>query len=203
MRLQTRPIRRLAGIFLAGAALAAAALALLAVLSRPDPVQSSAEEPNAKVTEVDGQLFRHWNVPRPLPDILVADDQGRPATLEEYRGKFVLLNVWGTWCAACRNEIPSLQRLNAKRAGRGLEVVMLSVDSPTRTYSLLREMRVSTLRAYTDESGRAMTILGLTALPTTLLIDPQGREVGRLSGAAAWDDGDALKLLDSFLKGTP
>lgn len=132
-----------------------------------------------------------------------SDESGKPVSLEDFRGKVVLLNLWAPWCPPCREEMPSLDRLNAKRRGAGFEVLTLSLDTPARTQRFLQEIRASTLRAYTDDKGRAMTVLGVTSVPTTLLIDSRGREIGRMSGAANWEGEDPLRLIDSYVKVGP
>ncbi len=66
--------------------------------------------------------------PRPLPDIQFEDGQGEAMSLADLRGKIVLLNIWTTWCAPCRREMPTLERLQAELGGPDFEVVALSID---------------------------------------------------------------------------
>lgn len=112
----------------------------------------------------------------------------------------MLLNLWATWCPPCLEEMPALDRLNAVAGGERFVVVPLALDSPAKSAAFLARIKATTLRAYTDTEGRALGTLGVTTVPTTLLIDARGREVGRLSGAAAWDGKHALDLIQSYLK---
>lgn len=80
------------------------------------------------------------------------------------------------------------------------EVVTLALDSPAKAAAFLQQIKAATLPAYVDTEGRALSTLGVKTVPTTLLIDAQGREVGRLSGAAAWDGKPAVDLIRSYLK---
>ena len=134
------------------------------------------------------------------PAFLAKDMAGQSHTLADYRGKVVLLNFWASWCPPCREEMPSLDRLNAKRRSATFEVVALSLDSPEKSQAFLRAIQAQTLRGYTDHQGGALRTLGLVSVPTTLLIDAKGREIGRTVGPAAWDGPAALNLIDSITK---
>lgn len=96
--------------------------------------------------------------------------------------------------------MPALDRLNARLSGDKFVVVTLALDSPAKAEAFLRQIKATTLRGYTDTQGLALSTLGVTTVPTTLLIDARGREIGRLSGAAAWDEAPALDLIQSYLK---
>lgn len=165
-----------------------------------EPQQGSVADVTLKI---DGQQFQRWGKPREVKHLPFSDENGKPVSLADFRGKVILLNLWAPWCPPCREEMPSLDRLNARRRGAGFEVLTLSLDTPARTQRFLQEIRASTLRGYTDGEGRAMTVLGVTSVPTTLLVDSRGREIGRLSGAADWEGRDALHLIDSYVKAGP
>lgn len=153
-----------------------------------------------QVIELDGQKFRRWAKPRELPDLRFSDPAGHPVGLSDFHGRVILLNLWATWCPPCREEMPALDRLNARLGGDKFLVVTLALDSPVKSKLFLQQIKATTLQAYTDSQGSALSALGVTTVPTTLLINAQGREVGRLSGAAAWDEKAALELIQSYLK---
>jgi thiol-disulfide isomerase/thioredoxin len=138
--------------------------------------------------------------PRPLPEIAIADGDGKPGWLADFRGKFVLLNVWATWCVPCRKEMPTLDRLEAKLGGPDFEVVALSIDrgGAEAVRKFYADIGIRNLAVNLDAKGEAPFKLGAVGVPTTLLIDREGREIGRLVGAAEWD---APKMVD-FLKAT-
>jgi thiol-disulfide isomerase/thioredoxin len=137
-------------------------------------------------------------VPSPLPEVQFTDDVGRPLALADFRGKVVLLNVWATWCLPCRKEMPTLDRLQAALGGGGFEVVALSVDRQgvEAVKAFYSEIGVRNLAVHVDASGQALSALAAVGLPTTILIDPEGRELGRLMGPAEWD----AKEMVAFLK---
>lgn len=139
--------------------------------------------------------------PKPLPDIRFADGDGRPRALADFRGKVVLVNLWATWCAPCRREMPTLDRLQAALGGPDFEVVALSIDragidAVRKFYS---EVGVKHLGLYIDGTGKAAGALGAVGIPTTLLIGRDGREIGRLAGAAEWDAPEMIAFIRQHL----
>lgn len=145
--------------------------------------------------------FTLFDKPRPVPQIAFTDGDGADRSLGDFHGRVVLLNLWATWCAPCRREMPALDRVQARLGSRGFEVVALAVDRGGRekVREFLTEVGASHLKLYLDRTTRSMRTLGIIGLPTTLLIDRQGREVGRLIGPAEWDSAEAIELLERFL----
>jgi thiol-disulfide isomerase/thioredoxin len=137
--------------------------------------------------------------PEVLPPIKFQDAEGRERTLTDWRGKVVLLNLWATWCLPCRKEMPSLDRLQKELGSDKFEVMALSVDRKGLDASkrFLDETKVERLGLYVDASARATSELRVVGLPATLLLDAEGREIGRLLGPAEWDSEDAKRLIRS------
>lgn len=157
-----------------------------------------AERPASVTLDIGGQRFIRWESPRELPSLSFRDESGKPLTLADFSGRVVLLNIWATWCPPCRHEMPSLDRLNAMRAGPGFEVVALSIDiDPAVVLPFFREIGIKTLRGYFDSQARASIAVGAAALPVTLLIDKNGREIGRALGPAEWDSAAVVALIDA------
>src|SRR5216683_1561701 len=134
-------------------------------------------------TSFDFQLL---DQPRELPDIGFVDGDGRAASLANFRGRVVLLNLWATWCVPCRREMPALERLQARLGGAEFIVLPLSIDRgglpPVKHF--YEELGLQALGIFVDQSGAAMRELATPGIPTTLLVDRQGREIGRYIGAA-------------------
>ena len=129
-------------------------------------------------------------------------EDGSRGDMEDFRGKVILVNVWATWCVPCREEMPTLDALQAELGGDRFEVVALSIDragSPVvrRFYD---EIGVNNLKMYVDKTMLSMTALRTVGLPTTILIDAQGRELGRLVGPAEWDDPEMVSFLRGFIE---
>jgi thiol-disulfide isomerase/thioredoxin len=142
-----------------------------------------------------GFVFK--GAPEPLVEIAFKDGEGRDLTLKSRQGRFVLLNLWATWCAPCRKEMPALDRLQAALGSDRFEVVALAVDKAgvEGARKFFDETGVRSLAIYVDTTVRAGTTLKTIGLPTTLLIDAQGREIGRLTGPAEWDSAEAKRLI--------
>ncbi|MDX8480491.1 TlpA disulfide reductase family protein [Mesorhizobium sp. VK24D] len=135
--------------------------------------------------------------PVAVPGISFTDEAGKQKTLADYSGKVVLLNIWATWCAPCRKEMPTLDRLQAKLGGPNFEVVALSVDrkGPDAVKKFFAETGVTHLALNIDTSTKAMFTLGAVGLPMTLLIDRDGKEIARLIGPAEWDAPDMVDFI--------
>jgi len=154
--------------------------------------------------DIGDQRFMRWHTPRDLPAITFQDEAGKEMSLTAFRGKVVLLNIWATWCPPCREEMPSLDRLNDKRGGEHFEVVALSIDRDTALVKpFYEEFGIQALRGYFDPSAQIPNALRAPGVPTTLLIDQEGREIGRAMGPAAWDSAQVEALIDAALTRTP
>ncbi len=140
--------------------------------------------------------------PRPLPELRFVDGEGRPLTLADFRGKVILLNLWATWCIPCLREMPTLDRLEAKLGGPHFQVVVLSIDigGIPVVEKFYRALKLKALGIYVDKTLRVQRDLGIVGIPTTLLIDRQGREIGRFAGPAEWDSKEAMKTIRRYLE---
>ena len=146
-----------------------------------------------------------FDQPRDVPEIRFVDAEGRSLTLADFRGKVVLLNVWATWCVPCRNEMPSLDRLQAQLGGDDFMVLALSIDRAglPAVKRFYEELGLQHIGIYVDDSGAGARALGAPGLPTTLLIDRAGREVARKMGAAEWDGPEMIALIRRQIEARP
>jgi thiol-disulfide isomerase/thioredoxin len=146
--------------------------------------------------------FIALEAPRPLAPLDFVDGDGAATTLSDFHGRIVLLNVWATWCVPCRKEMPALDRLQAKLGGTDFTVIPLSIDHRGREAVMRfhRELGLSSLGIYIDKSANATYGINAVGLPVTLLIDRQGRELGRVIGAAEWDGSEMLSLIAGYLE---
>lgn len=142
--------------------------------------------------------------PRPLPALAFQDMAGTETTLAAFTGKVVVLNLWATWCAPCREEMPSLDRLQARFEDQPVVVLALSVDraGPERVQAFLDEVGVRHLRVYRDPKAAATRTLKVSGLPATILVDKEGREAGRVLGIARWDGPQAVEAVQRLLDGS-
>ncbi|MFC5422920.1 MAG: TlpA family protein disulfide reductase [Stutzerimonas stutzeri] len=136
-----------------------------------------------------------------LPALSFQTLDGRQISGEAFRGRFVLLNIWATWCPPCIKEMPSLDRLQAMKGGNTFEVVALSIDRQGLEVvkPFFERTGLANLAIYLDREARSMSALRITGLPTTLLVDPDGREVARWPGAREWDEPSAVAEIDEHI----
>lgn len=168
--------------------------------TRSAPVAAAAPAGNPLATG-DMITFVFKKAPEPVPDFSFADAAGAQKSLADFKGKVVLLNMWATWCVPCRKEMPALDRLQKELGSDRFEVVAMSVDraGAAASQKFLDEIKVANLKLYSESTSKVVGLLHAPGLPTTLLIDAQGREVGRLVGPAEWDGADAKRLIQSVI----
>jgi thiol-disulfide isomerase/thioredoxin len=135
-----------------------------------------------------------------IDDISFIDRDQKPVKLSDFKGQVVVLNVWATWCAPCRFEMPTLAKLQEHYAGKGVKILPLSVDTEEKFADVKSFMDVQQpLEVYADQNFQAPSKYGITGMPGTLILDKQGRQVARLDGEAKWDTPEVKALLDKLL----
>jgi thiol-disulfide isomerase/thioredoxin len=157
-------------------------------------------KPEAKTDQMTAFVTK--KAPEALPAISFKDGTGKDLTLADFKGRTVLLNLWATWCNPCREEMPSLDKLQQALGSDKFEVVALSLDKQGAAASqkFLDEVKAKSLKLYVDATGKQGTILKLVGMPTTILINKDGLEVGRLAGPAEWDSEEAKKLITAAMQ---
>lgn len=139
----------------------------------------------------------------PAPDVAFTDASGQSLTLADFKGQVVLLNVWASWCAPCKEEMPTLAKLQAAYAVQPVKVVTLSVDKDDDLPKARAMIEANPpLSLYRDPAyGMAFSLQPtLKGFPTTIVFDRKGREVARLEGAADWSSPQARALVERLLR---
>ncbi len=142
-----------------------------------------------------------------VPDLAFKDAQGRDRTLADWRGRTVLLNLWATWCVPCRREMPSLDALQAELGSPKFQVVAVNIDTrdPQKPQAFLKQVGVTHLSYYSDQSAQVFETLRTAGkafgMPTTLLVDGKGCEIGNMAGPAEWSSDDGVKLVRAIIAG--
>ena len=140
-----------------------------------------------------------------VPELTFQDASGRERSLKDCRGRTVLLILWATWCVPCRKEMPALDALQAKLGGPGFEVVAINIDTrdADKPKAWLKDVGINRLGYYADPDAKVFQDLKAAGrafgMPTTLLIDPQGCEIGAIAGPAEWASDDAVKLIQAAI----
>ncbi len=147
------------------------------------------------------EKFELGAAPRPLPEIGFIDPDDKALSLADYKGKVVLLNFWATWCAPCVKEMPSLDRLQAAMGKDKFVVVPLSLDGPSKpkVAPFYKDKNLANLGVYFDKGKKVQQTLDVSVLPTSILIDAQGREIGRMLGEADWDKPESIALMKAVV----
>ncbi|MBS0297480.1 MAG: TlpA family protein disulfide reductase [Proteobacteria bacterium] len=193
---------------LAAATLAVAALGVLPACQKSASQTNGAtlggpahDGPLAKLAKGSMAKLSTWSAPRPGPTASFNDRDGKPVNLSQFRGKVVVMNVWATWCAPCRIEMPTLAALQRKYAGTDLVVLPVSVDKADRVADARNFIDVhSPLPLFNDPAFALASSLRLKGMPSTVIYDRQGREVARLEGETDWNTPEAWAVADALLK---
>jgi len=144
--------------------------------------------------------------PLKLPDLTFQDADGKPRKLSDWRGKTVLVNLWATWCVPCRKEMPALEALQTKLEGPNFEVVAINIDTrdSDKPKKFLQDAKLTRLGYFNDQKAKVFQDLKAIGralgMPTSVLVDGQGCEIGTIAGPAEWDSNDAVKLIQAAVK---
>ena len=154
----------------------------------------------AAIAAVPG--FAMNDTPKPTPELQFNDSAGKALTLADFKGKVVLLNIWATWCSPCRKEMPTLDKLQEILGGPDFVVLPVSIDRKGMDAVSLFYVDISIKnlgRYVAPAANHALDAIEVWGLPATLLLDKQGRELGRLEGPAEWDSPDMIATLKSII----
>lgn len=142
------------------------------------------------------KLAFHEAQPLPEAGLLTLDDGA--ASMEQFRGKWTVVNFWATWCPPCRHEMPSLDRLQAGRDDLNVVTVATGRNAVPKIREFFEEEGIANLHALRDPDMALSRKVGVMGLPVTLILDPEGNIVGRLTGDAEWDSPEALAVFDAL-----
>lgn len=186
------------GIAAAGAVL----LVILWAIWANFPPQSTKEDATHPPILGDMQNFTLSSQTSPVPQTTFRDGNGNTLGLADFAGKILVVNFWATWCFPCIREIPTLDRLQGQLGGEDFEVIAMSQDREGADVvrKFFTRTKVKNLKIYVDAKGKFAAAFAVRGLPTTLVLDRGGRELGRISGIAEWDGRDARALIEFFMR---
>lgn len=197
-------------IMLAGIAGILAAIGAVYVIGVPGGNSPAGESCKASLATAEllkpltkGEVAAFLPAQKPLSLAELAFDapDGKKMTIADMKGKTLLVNLWATWCAPCRKEMPALDELQREAGSDKFEVVAINLDrgGPEKPKAFLDEIGVKNLAYYSDASNKLFNDLRAkaraTGLPTTLLVSTDGCELGTLYGPAEWASPDAKALI--------
>ncbi len=150
------------------------------------------------------QNFAPNETPRPFKDFIFLNAAGEEERISDYQGKVVLVNFWATWCAPCRKEMPSLDRLQGELGSDDFEVLAIGQDlqGMEKVTGFFEKLGLRNLAALNDKTVKSGRSSGVFGLPASILLNAEGEEVGRLVGPAEWDSPEAKALINHVIAGS-
>ena len=187
---------------LAAVGLAALVLAQSSPASAGEQLSASGSKPSAP----EGPFARNFTFSDPLvpaPSAAFQTLHGEAVTLADFKGQVLLVNFWATWCAPCVEEMPSLERLHQALAAEGFAVLAISQDrgGASVVAPFLERLDLQQLPIYLDSKGVLARAVALKGLPTSFLIDREGRVLAGLVCPAQWDSPEAMDFIRHYLDG--
>lgn len=164
-----------------------------------------ARQDNARPAELERDFRVRFVtvVPHLAPEAAFLGPAGEAQRLSDFRGRVVLVNLWASWCEPCLREMPALSRLQGGLGGADFQVVAVNLDrDPAEGRAFLRARGIRNLAFYHDNKLALFQALNVPGLPLSILIDREGRIIGRLAGPAAWDGPAARKVIEEAIDET-
>lgn len=151
--------------------------------------------------EGDMKKLNFHSEPRAVSDATFIHEDGSDATLADFKGQYVVLNFWAVWCPPCKKEMPMLSELQSELGGDDFKVVTLAAlqNPPAAMKSFFDERGIDNLPLHRDPKNAVGRDMGVFGLPVTVILDPEGREIGRLQGEADWSSENALQVLRALM----
>ncbi|MEP7452106.1 TlpA disulfide reductase family protein [Phyllobacterium sp. SB3] len=149
--------------------------------------------------------MRGSDQPQSMSSLSFTGPDGKPVRISDFKGKTLLVNLWATWCAPCREEMPALDALETKKGSDKFEVVTINIDTgdDAKPKAFLSEIGVKSLDLYRDPSMGVFNELKRKnlafGLPVTMLIDKEGCQIAAMNGPADWSSDDAQRFVDTAL----
>jgi len=193
--------RLLLGVLLCVALIGASAVLYVMVIASGNPLPDTGGPGSGFEASFDRAIGLN-----PAPRRSFLNAKGLQESLADHQGKVVLVNLWATWCAPCVREMPSLDALQARLGGTDFEVMAISMDSEGLGVAkdFLSHHGIKNLKAYNESSFGLAQDFNAEGIPTSILLNKQGLEIGRVVGPAEWDSPEAVRFISGFLgRATP
>ena len=141
-----------------------------------------------------------YESPKPISSIVFEDFLGNEINLNDYHGKLVVTNFWATWCAPCKKEMPSLDRLYQDKNFKNLQVFAVNMEQPNtlKTKNFFTDLNIKKLEIYFDRDLNFVKEFKLRGVPTTILINKKGEEFARIIGEVDFQDEKFVKWLLNY-----
>ena len=139
-------------------------------------------------------------IPKPISSLIFEDFSGSEINLNEYHGKLVIINFWATWCAPCKKEMPSLDKLYRDDKFKNLQIFAVNMEQPNtkKTNKFFVDLEIKKLKIFFDTKMNFLKEFKLRGVPTTVIINKKGEEVARIIGEVNFQDKKFLKWLSNY-----
>jgi thiol-disulfide isomerase/thioredoxin len=190
--------------YIAAISFLVAILAAAAIYIYEEPESHTLTKESGKSKQTD-QLFLEMGIIRVAPtavplDVSLQDLNGRTVKLSEFKGKIVFLNFWASWCQACRDEMPLMEKLYNKLKKMDFAMLAVSLPEPVSVVKdFFAEYKLSFM-ALLDPEEKARSLFGVTTIPTTFILDKEGRIIGSAAGPRKWDSKGSFALFEHLVK---
>ncbi|CUH79862.1 TlpA family protein disulfide reductase [Tropicibacter naphthalenivorans] len=178
------------------------ALLYTATMALANPVVADVAAAQAAVAGDMKKLS--FSEPQPVGDGVIVSFDGEQMNLSESNGKWRVVNFWATWCAPCRHEMPMLSQLQSDLGGEEFEVITIATsrNPPAKMKAFFDEIGVDNLPLHRDPKSYLARQIGVLGLPVTLILNPEGQEVARLTGDADWASDEAKAVIKALMSGS-
>jgi thiol-disulfide isomerase/thioredoxin len=141
--------------------------------------------------------------PEDLPIFTLLDMEDNERSMDEFKGKYVVMNFWATWCAPCRKEMPSLEKLQARLGSDEFEVVLIAAGRNPKPAiaKFFKEINMVELETLRDPTQQLTNLMGVFGLPLTVILNPEGQEIARMRGDADWSAEEVIEFLEAMVAG--
>lgn len=159
-------------------------------------------ERSAALETFDFKTKKHFDDPKPLPELTFLDPEGKKVSWNDFKGQHTLVNFWATWCSPCVVELPTLQELKRIFSDRPFEVIAVSLDmtgGQQRLTEFLKRRRIDDFALYFDQDGDIQKNIPMRGIPTTFLLNPEGKLIYIFEGDANWSSPPAVAFFDKLL----
>lgn len=164
------------------------------------PAAAAAPAPDPRYAPLGKLGFSVFPEPQDIPAISLASPDGKALGVDSFKGKFVVLNFWATWCPPCRAEMPSLSELHAKYADKDLVVYAVSVqEDPGTVRNYLKDKRYA-FPIVLDPDGAVSKLFVGSGIPTTYVLDREGRAIAGMVGGREWNTPEAYGIFETIFK---
>ena len=139
-------------------------------------------------------------IPKPISAIIFEDFSSNKINLKDYQGKLVIINFWATWCAPCKKEMPSLDRLKTK-FDKDFDIIAISVDRDgvEKVTSFFNENKINNLEKFFDIKNSLAKEMDLFGVPTSFFVNKKGNVIGYYQGDMEWDNMTVIKFIDYLI----